>query len=103
MGIDGDDSAWMPKQFDREAGDKLYLGRRHVASIEPESGMWRVRIPGRPLSDMVNRSRAKDAAQCLVLGILNTREKPVEAPRIHFSEPGRYLGACEHLMHHEAS
>lgn len=40
----------------------------------------RVRIPGRPLSDMVNRTRAKDAAQCLVLGILNTREKPAEAP-----------------------
>lgn len=64
----------------------LRYGRRTVAAIEPDGewpGMWRVRLTG--LSDMVNRTRAKDAAMCLALGVLNTRERRVEAPRIcHF-------------------
>ena len=45
-----------------------------LASIEPDQtwpGMWRVRLPGGYLTDMVNLSRAKDAAASLALGVLN--------------------------------
>jgi len=50
----------------------LFLGRRRVASIVPDSiwpGMWRVRIGGR-VTDMVNRARARDAALSLAEGDL---------------------------------
>ena len=30
MGIDGDDSAWMPKQFDRDATDAIYGRGYHI-------------------------------------------------------------------------
>jgi hypothetical protein len=69
-------------------GDELRLGRRTVAAIEPDRewpGMWRARS-GEHLSDMTNRTRAKDAAVCLALADLNTREKPAEAPRIRYFE-----------------
>jgi hypothetical protein len=39
---------------------------RVVASIEPDSdepGLWRVRMPDGRLTDMVNLTRAKDAAR----------------------------------------
>jgi hypothetical protein len=80
-------------------GNELRLGRRTIAAIEPDAewpGMWRAKI-GDHLTDMANRTRAKDAAMCLALGILNTREKPSEAPRIRFSE--RVTGYGEHLTH----
>ena len=35
------------------------------------AGMWRVRLPDGYLTDMVNLSRAKDAAASLALGVLN--------------------------------
>jgi hypothetical protein len=69
-------------------GNELRLGRRTIAAIEPDRewpNMWRARIGGR-LTDMANRTRAKDAAMCLALGILNTRERPPEAPRIRYFE-----------------
>ena len=37
-------------------------------------------------SDMVNLTRAKDAAACLALADLNTQETPAEAPRIRYFE-----------------
>jgi hypothetical protein len=46
-------------------GNDLIFRRRVVASIEPDSkypNMWRVRLPNGHVTDMVNRSRAKDAA-----------------------------------------
>ncbi len=55
----------------------LFNRSRVLASIEPDQtwpGMWRVRLPAGNLTDMVNRSRAKDAAASLALGILNHRE-----------------------------
>jgi hypothetical protein len=61
---------------------------RMLATIEPDQTwpkMWRVRISGR-LTDMVNLTRAKDAAACLALVDLNTQETPAEAPRIRYSE-----------------
>jgi hypothetical protein len=45
-----------------------------VASIETDSiwpGMWRVRLPDGHLTDLVNLSRAKDAAASLALAALN--------------------------------
>jgi hypothetical protein len=54
-------------------GLKLYRGKRCMAEVVPDgtyAGMWRVRI-GDELSDLVNLSRAKDAACCRALGILN--------------------------------
>ena len=45
-----------------------------LATIEPDltwPGMWRVRLPEGYLTDMVNLSRAKDAAASLALGVLN--------------------------------
>jgi hypothetical protein len=55
-------------------GDRLFLGRRFIISIERDAKwlqMWRVRCPdGRP-SDMVNRIRAKDAAQFIALRHVN--------------------------------
>ena len=45
-----------------------------LATIEPDQswpGMWRVRLPDGYLTDMVNLSRAKDAAASLALGVLN--------------------------------
>jgi hypothetical protein len=45
-----------------------------MANIEPDQiwpGMWRVRPPDGYLTDMVNQSRAKDAAASLALGVLN--------------------------------
>jgi hypothetical protein len=49
-----------------------------MATIVPDStwpGMWRVRMPDGHLTDMVNLTRAKDAAQSLALAVLN--EKPL--------------------------
>jgi hypothetical protein len=40
--------------------------------------MWRVKMPD-GLSDMVNRTRAKDAARAILLRILNARETNIEA------------------------
>jgi hypothetical protein len=45
-----------------------------LATIEPDltwPGMWRVRLAGGYLTDMVSLSRAKDAAASLALGVLN--------------------------------
>jgi hypothetical protein len=60
-------------------GDRLLLraGRRLLSAVEPDSewpGMWRVRLPDGDLSDMANRTRAKDAAQLLALATLNSAE-----------------------------
>jgi hypothetical protein len=61
-------------------GLTLRLGRgRVVASVEPDSkwsGMWRVRC-GRQLSDMVNLTRAKDAAVSIALSQLNSAKEAV--------------------------
>ena len=57
--------------------------RAPVAQIEPDEtypGMWRFRlVPDDALSDMVNLSRAKDAAATLVLAELNETENPARS------------------------
>ena len=62
-------------------GDRLALkgGRRGSPAIEivPDDsypGMWRVRKQDGSLSDMVNPTRARDAARSILLGILNGQE-----------------------------
>jgi hypothetical protein len=63
-------------------GNDLCLGSRRLVSIEQDQtwpSMWRVRH-GDKLSDMVNRTRARDAARCLALDILNTPVEGLEPP-----------------------
>ena len=53
-----------------------------VISIEADYshlGMWRVRQPDGMLSDMVNKSRAMDAAEIIALAISNMHDSPLEA------------------------
>jgi hypothetical protein len=65
--------------------DKLYFGKRVVGEIvadKTHSGMWRVLRSDGSLSDMVNRTRAKDACESAFQG--SSREKrgrhsPLEA------------------------
>jgi hypothetical protein len=45
-----------------------------IVSEERYAGMWRVRLPDGRLTDMLNRTRAKDAAVSLALAWLNRRE-----------------------------
>ena len=62
--------------FHRDAvwkGNDLIFKRRVVACVEPDSKypqMWRVRLPNGHLSDIVNLTRAKDAARYLALKAL---------------------------------
>jgi hypothetical protein len=49
-------------------GRQLFLGRKLLATIVPDNdwpGLWRVHLPDGHVSDMVNLTRAKDAAVCL--------------------------------------
>ena len=60
-------------------GDGLHLhGKgKPVVTIVPDGKypiMWRVRLPDGRLTDMINRTRAKDAAVSIALGILNGQE-----------------------------
>jgi len=58
-------------------GDNLFCARRKVIGIVPDEKypgvMWRVRYPDGTLSDMVNRSRAKDAAVLAARRILDAQ------------------------------
>jgi hypothetical protein len=54
------------------------VGKTTVVSIAPDqtyAGMWRVVLPDGRLSDMVNRTRAKDAATIVALSVLNSEGK----------------------------
>jgi hypothetical protein len=58
----------------RWRGSELCFGRRVVATIERDSEYpdpWRVRLANGHLTDMVNLTRARDAAVCLALSALN--------------------------------
>jgi hypothetical protein len=72
----------------RRANGRLFLFYRnnddHLAIVEPDAkctGMYRIRFPDGGLSDMVNLTRAKDAALALALRSLNSvvQETPSEA------------------------
>ena len=58
-------------------GDWLYNKSRRLVRIvrdEKYPTMWRVQMPDGRLTDMVNRTRAKDAANSAALRILNDEE-----------------------------
>jgi hypothetical protein len=64
-------------------GDELVYGRTTLLRIERDGvypEMWRVRIPDGGLTDMVNRTRAKDAALSIAHRLLNMSETLAEAP-----------------------
>jgi hypothetical protein len=66
---DRQDLTWDRRQLRLLSNRSLLL-----ASIEPDQiwpGMWRVRLPDGYLTDMVNLSRAEDAAASLALSVLN--------------------------------
>jgi hypothetical protein len=51
-------------------GDELRYSGRVIGGIVQDKtypSMWRVRLPDGSLSDMVNRPRAKDAAEVIAL------------------------------------
>ncbi len=57
----------------------------HIVPDGRHPSMWRVQLPDGHLTDMVNLTRAKDAAVSIVLGLLNKkqcRETSAEAPSI---------------------
>jgi hypothetical protein len=64
-------------------GDELLYGRGTVLRIERDGvypEMWRVCLPDGSLTDMVNRTRAKDAAVSIALRLLDMSESLSEAP-----------------------
>src|SRR5262249_9973522 len=71
-------------------GLTLHLGRgRGLLDVVPDGtypGMWRIQTPDGRRSDMVNLTRAKDAAVSVALAIHNrqkqTFETPAEAPPV---------------------
>ena len=64
--------------------DALYCGKRKITALvqdEKYSTMWRIRLPDGTLSDMVNKTRAKDVATLLALRFLNNmQETPNHSP-----------------------
>jgi hypothetical protein len=63
-------------------GNDLCLGKRCLVSIEQDmtySTMWRVRHNGK-LTDMVNKSRARDAARAAAMAILNRAQRHQGSP-----------------------
>ena len=63
-------------------GPVLYFKRRKMFEVVQDAKypkMWRVRYPDGQLSDMVNLTRARDAAAGLALAALNSRGE--ETPR----------------------
>jgi hypothetical protein len=64
-------------------GDELVYGRKTLLRIERDEvypEMWRVRRPEGSRTDIVNRTRAKDAAVSIALRLLNMSENLSEAP-----------------------
>ena len=73
-------------------GNNLCQDRRVLASIVPDArypDMWRVRVD-RKLSDLVNISRARDAARSLAMFRLNggMQETPPGAPPMRQTAEG---------------
>ena len=77
---------WSRKDLNWQ-GNVLRAGRVELAEIEPDDlwpGLWRVITPS-GVSDLVNLSRARDAAVALSLAALNkshNQETALEAPPV---------------------
>ncbi len=92
-----------PFRFNRHqyrwCGDELIIGSRVVAKVVPDatcSGMWRVDLGDGRLSDMVNLSRAKDAAVALADAFIESgRQTPRRPPYVRSPEvAGRVVAAA---------
>jgi hypothetical protein len=59
--------------------DALCFGNCEIARIIPDQNMWRVKLPNGQLSDITNRTRARDAARTLALATLNQKPNTREA------------------------
>jgi hypothetical protein len=75
----------------------LYHGnnRNPLLTVEPDSkytGMYRIRFPEGGLSDMVNLTRAKDAAIALALQSLNSEVQETPQPAATFANSDGRLG-----------
>jgi hypothetical protein len=74
--------------------DLRRVGKTTVVSIVPDqtyAGMWRIAHPDGRLSDMVNRTRAKDAAVTIALGIVNSEGQETASgarTRVRAPQPG---------------
>ena len=56
------------------------------AEIVPDGqwpDMWRVKRPDGSVTDMVNLSRARDAAKAILLTALNSQETGLDGPPVH--------------------
>jgi hypothetical protein len=76
---DNSDLTWRGERLVLRAGGRA----GPVVELVPDStypGMWRIRTPDGSLSDMLNRTRARDAARSILLGLLRQRLTPQEAP-----------------------
>jgi hypothetical protein len=71
---------WSRREFIWDGDTLSPRGRKHPSiSLVADGkypGMWRLRLPDGALSDMVNRSRAKDAARSKLRAILSHQETP---------------------------
>jgi hypothetical protein len=73
--FDRNDLGWDGKRL------RLHSGRL-LATVEPDqkwNGLWRVRMPNGHVTDMVNYTRARDAAQSLALAALNQTSERLAA------------------------
>jgi hypothetical protein len=73
-------------------GNALKLDRRELARIVADANwpnMWRVQLPDGQLTDMLNRTRAKDAAFGLALATLNRKSEVQETSAE--ASPARYF------------
>jgi hypothetical protein len=67
------DLVWDDKQLRLQS-----IGGRVLSAIEPDRewlGMWRIRTPDGHLTDILNLSRAKDAAASHALATLNLHQE----------------------------
>lgn len=86
-----------------DGGYALHLGgsRKPLLSVLPDAacpGMWRVLHADRS-SDMVNLSRAKDAAFSIALGLLNYRQETVGRPSSARLNTRPLVETCPHQAH----
>jgi hypothetical protein len=76
---DNSDLTWRGERLVLRAGGRAGPAVE-VVPDDTYPGMWRIRTPDGSLSDMLNRTRARDAARSILLGLLRQRLTSPEAP-----------------------
>lgn len=86
-------------------GPRLRLrSGRVLASVEPDAtwpGLWRVRVPDGSLTEMVNLTRAKDAAVSVALAALNAQTSTAPRRRTHDRSCARVATAANKTLKHK--